>query len=184
MKLNQLTDNNGARRARKRIGRGIGSGTGKTSGRGHKGFKSRSGSRVKGFEGGQMPIYRRLPKFGFTNPTRKEYEVVNVGRLQAAIDAKKLDAGAIDEAAPKAAGLVSGRKDGVRILAQGEISAKVQLTVSGASASAIAAIEKAGGSVTATVEKKVVERKGGRKVKAKAKANKKSQPADDAGDNA
>ena len=169
MKLNQLSENTGATRAAKRVGRGIGSGTGKTSGRGHKGQKARSGVSIKGFEGGQMPLYRRLPKFGFTNPTRKEYEVVNLGRLQGAIDAKKLDATAIDEAALIKAGLASGRKEGVRILAQGDITAKVQLTVSGASRSAIEAIEKAGGSVTTTVEKKVVERKGGRKVRAKDK---------------
>jgi large subunit ribosomal protein L15 len=169
MKLNQLSENDGATRDAKRVGRGIGSGTGKTSGRGHKGQKARSGVSIKGFEGGQMPLYRRLPKFGFTNPTRKEYEVVNLGRLQGAIDAKKLDAAAIDEAALIKAGLASGRKEGVRILAQGDITAKVQLTVSGASRSAIEAIEKAGGSVTTTVEKKVVERKGGRKVRAKDK---------------
>ena len=170
MKLNQLSENTGATRAAKRVGRGIGSGTGKTSGRGHKGQKARSGVSIKGFEGGQMPLYRRLPKFGFTNPTRKEYEVVNLGRLQGAIDAKKLDAAAeIDEAGLIKAGLASGRKEGVRILAQGDISAKVQLTVSGASQRAIEAIEKAGGSVRTTVEKKVVERKGGRKVRAKDK---------------
>lgn len=170
MKLNQLSDRAGARQARKRLGRGIGSGLGKTSGRGHKGFKSRSGSRVKGFEGGQMPIYRRLPKFGFNNPTRKEYEVVNLGRLQAAIDSGDSELKAIetiDESKLKSAGLVSGRKNGVRILAGGEITSQVKLIVSGASISAIAAIEKAGGTIETTVEKKKIERKGGRKVKAR-----------------
>ncbi len=165
MKLNQLSDIAGSSRPRKRLGRGIGSGLGKTSGRGHKGFKSRSGSRVKGFEGGQMPLYRRLPKFGFNNPTRKEYEVINLGRLQSAIDAGKFKSEDIDELSLKTAGLISGRKDGVRILAKGVIKSKVNLTVSGASSAAITLVEKAGGSVKQTTIKKVVERKGGRKVK-------------------
>ena len=170
MKLNQLSDKLGARRTRKRLGRGIGSGLGKTSGRGHKGFKSRSGSRVKGFEGGQMPIYRRLPKFGFNNPSRKEYEVINLDRLQAAIDSDSNDLNAgdkIDETALKKAGLIHGKKDGVRILGNGDIKTKIDIIVSGASSSAIAAVEKAGGSLTTTVKKKAVERQGGRKIKTK-----------------
>jgi len=165
MRLNQLSDKSGARRPRKRLGRGIGSGLGKTSGRGHKGFKSRSGSRVKGFEGGQMPIYRRLPKFGFNNPTRKSFEIVNLDRLQAAIDSGKLQAGDVDEGALKKAGLVNGSKDGVRVLARGKISAKVNLNVTGASAPAINAIESAGGTVVVTAKKKTVQRKGGKKIK-------------------
>lgn len=149
MKLNELNDNAGARKKRMRIGRGIGSGKGKTGGRGVKGQKSRSGVAIKGFEGGQMPLYRRLPKRGFTNLFRKSYAVVNLGRLQSAIDAGKLDSGAtIDEAALSAAGLVGKPLDGVRILAKGELKAKVTLSVHSASAKAVEAIEAAGGSVT------------------------------------
>ena len=149
MRLNEIRDNADARRARKRIGRGIGSGTGKTSGSGHKGQKSRSGVSINGFEGGQMPIHRRLPKRGFTNIFRKRYVVVNVGSLQAAVDAKKLNVKkVVDTEALKEAGLVTKAKDGVRLLGNGEISAKLDIEVAGASASAIAAVEKAGGSVT------------------------------------
>lgn len=148
MKLNELSDIDGASKARKRLGRGIGSGTGKTGGRGVKGQKSRSGVAIKGFEGGQMPIYRRLPKRGFTNIFAKKFNVVSVGRLQAAIDAKKLDAKkTIDVAALIAAGVVRREKDGVRVLSDGDLKAKVTLEVAGASKSAIEKIEKAGGSV-------------------------------------
>jgi len=148
MKLNEIRDNAGARSNRKRVGRGIGSGTGKTSGSGHKGQKARSGVSINGFEGGQMPIHRRLPKRGFNNIFRKQFVVVNIGSLQAAVDAKKINASKpIDIEALKAAGLVTKAKDGVRLLGNGELSAKVNIEVAGASASAIAAVEKAGGSV-------------------------------------
>ncbi len=151
MKLNQLSDNPGARKAPKRVGRGIGSGLGKTSGKGHKGQKSRSGAAIKGFEGGQMPIHRRLPKRGFTNIFAKRYVAVNLGRLQQAIDAGKLDAKApIDAATLKAAGVVKNARDGVRLLAKGDLKAKVNVTVAGASKAAVAAVEKAGGKVTTT----------------------------------
>lgn len=150
-KLNDLRDNEGARYKFKRIGRGIGSGKGKTSGRGVKGQGSRTGVSLHGFEGGQMPIYRRLPKRGFNPLNRKEYEVVNLGRLQAAIEAGKLDAGkTIDVAALRAAGLVGNAKDGVRLLGQGELKTKVAIEVAGASKAAIEAVEKAGGSVKVT----------------------------------
>ena len=149
MKLNDIRDNAGARTNRKRVGRGIGSGTGKTSGSGHKGQKARSGVSINGFEGGQMPIHRRLPKRGFNNIFRKQYVVINVGALQAAVDAKKIDAKkTVDTAALKAAGLVTKAKDGIRLLANGDISAKLNIEVAGASAAAIVAVEKAGGSVT------------------------------------
>ena len=152
MKLNQLSDNPTARKDRKRIGRGIGSGTGKTSGRGHKGQKSRSGVSLKGFEGGQMPLNRRLPKRGFKNIFRKDFVVVNLDRLQAAIDAGKLDPKKpVDVAALQGAGLVNNPRDGVRLLAKGELKTKVDITVSGASKAAAAAVEKAGGSLTVTV---------------------------------
>jgi len=149
MKLNEIRDNAGARANRKRVGRGIGSGTGKTSGSGHKGQKARSGVSINGFEGGQMPIHRRLPKRGFNNIFRKQYVVLNIGALQAAVDAKKLDAKKnVDTAAMRAAGLVTKVKDGIRLLGQGELSAKLNIEVAGASASAIVAVEKAGGKVT------------------------------------
>ncbi len=151
MKLNELRDNPGARKKFKRVGRGIGSGKGKTSGKGVKGQSSRSGVSLNGFEGGQMPIYRRLPKRGFTNIFRVEYAPLNIGTLEAAIEAGKIDASKpIDEAALFAAGIVKGNKvAGIRLLARGSIAKKVQITVSGASAAAIAAVEKAGGTVTA-----------------------------------
>src|SRR5215470_1918231 len=154
MNLNELRDNPGARLKSKRLGRGIGSGKGKTSGKGVKGQKARAGVSLNAFEGGQMPLYRRLPKRGFWNPFRKEYAPVNIGALAAAIAAGKLDAARpIDEDALKAAGLVRGKLDGVRLLAKGEIARAVAITVSGASAAAIEAVRKAGGSVTTTVAK-------------------------------
>lgn len=149
MNLNEISDKPGATHSRKRVGRGIGSGTGKTGGRGVKGQKSRSGVAINGFEGGQMPLFRRLPKRGFTNIFAKDFTVVSVGRIQQAIDAGKLDAsGDIDVAALKAAGIVRRTKDGVRLLGDGELSAKITITVAGASKSAIEKVEKAGGSVT------------------------------------
>ncbi|MEM9012588.1 MAG: 50S ribosomal protein L15 [Pseudomonadota bacterium] len=149
MKLTDLRDNPGATKKRKRVGRGPGSGLGKTAGRGMKGQKSRSGVAIKGFEGGQMPIYQRLPKRGFNNPNAKRFAVVNVGALQTFIDAGKIDAKAeITEDVLVASGLVRRKRDGVRLLAKGEISAKVALNVTGASKGAIAAVEAAGGSVT------------------------------------
>lgn len=155
MKLNELRDNPGARPSGKRVGRGAGSGLGKTSGKGQKGQTSRSGVAINGFEGGQMPIHRRLPKRGFKNPFRKEYAPVNVGSIQAAIDAGRLDGKqTIDTAALQAAGLVGRLRDGVRLLATGELKAKVTVEVAGASAAAIAAVEKAGGSVTVTAPAK------------------------------
>ena len=153
MKLNEIRDNEGARPKFKRVGRGIGSGKGKTSGRGVKGQKARTGVSLNGFEGGQLPIYRRLPKRGFVNPFRRDYAVLNIGALDAAIEAGRLPAGQpVDEAALKAAGLVrsSSKFAGVRLLAKGEIKRAVSISVSGASAAAIAAVEAAGGSVTVT----------------------------------
>lgn len=147
-KLNDLRDNDGARYKAKRVGRGIGSGKGKTSGRGVKGQGSRTGVALHGFEGGQMPIYRRLPKRGFNKPFALEFAEVNLGRLQAAIEAGKVDAGkTIDAAALKAAGLVGNVRDGVRLLARGELKTKVTIEVAGASKAAIEAVEKLGGSV-------------------------------------
>ncbi|WP_294290200.1 50S ribosomal protein L15 [uncultured Sphingomonas sp.] len=149
MKLNDLRDNAGARHRRMRIGRGIGSGKGKTGGRGVKGQKSREGVSINGFEGGQMPLHMRIPKRGFNNIFAKDFAEVNIGAIQKAIDAGKLDASAaLDQAALNAAGLTRGGKDGVRVLGKGELTAKLTLTVAGASKSAIEAIEKAGGSVT------------------------------------
>lgn len=148
MKLTDIRDNPGARKERMRVGRGIGSGKGKTGGRGQKGQKSRSGVAIKGFEGGQMPLHMRLPKRGFNNPFGKDYAEVNLGMIQKFIDEKKLDAKKdIDHAALKAAGLARGGKDGVRLLGKGEIKAKAKFIVAGASKGAIEAVEKAGGSV-------------------------------------
>ncbi|MDN3645041.1 50S ribosomal protein L15 [Pontixanthobacter aestiaquae] len=148
MKLNELRDNPGARKVRTRVGRGIGSGKGKTAARGQKGQKSRSGVSIKGFEGGQMPLHMRIPKRGFNNPFGMDYAEVNIGMIQKFIDEKKLDAKKdIDHAALKAAGLAKGGKDGVRLLGKGEIKAKAKLIVHGASKGAVAAVEKAGGSV-------------------------------------
>ncbi|WP_272009741.1 50S ribosomal protein L15 [Roseovarius sp. ZX-A-9] len=149
MKLHELHDNEGATKKRKRVGRGAGSGMGKTGGRGIKGQKSRSGVAIAGYEGGQMPLYQRLPKRGFTKPNRKKFAVVNLGLIQKFIDEKKLDASAaITEEALLASGLVRRTLDGVRVLAKGDISAKVTLEVTGASKSAVEAVEKAGGSLT------------------------------------
>jgi len=148
MKLNEIKDNEGATPSRKRVGRGIGSGTGKTGGRGVKGQKSRSGVSINGFEGGQMPIYRRLPKRGFNNIFASEFVVVSLDRLQKAIDAGKLDPKAtVDAAALKAAGVIRRPRDGVRILADGELKAKLTIEVAGASKAAVEKIEKAGGNV-------------------------------------
>ena len=151
MKLNELRDNPGATKPRKRVGRGPGSGMGKTAGRGIKGQKSRSGVAIKGYEGGQMPLYQRLPKRGFNKPNRKKYAVVNLGILQKFIDAKKLDAKkAITEDVLLDSGVVRRKLDGVRILAKGEITSKVTLEVTGASKGAVEAVEKAGGKLTVT----------------------------------
>ncbi len=155
MKLNELRDNPGARLKSKRLGRGIGSGKGKTSGKGVKGQKARTGVSMNGFEGGQMPIYRRLPKRGFCNLFRKEYAPVNLGALEAAIVAGRIDAGqpiTEDDAARSRSG--ARQAGGVRLLAKGEISRAITITVSGASAAAIEAVQKAGGSVTTTVAKR------------------------------
>lgn len=148
MKLNEIKDNEGARKSRKRVARGIGSGSGKTGGRGQKGQKSRSGVAVNGFEGGQMPIYRRLPKRGFKNPFAKEFAVVNLDTIQKAVDAGKVKAEAVDIDALMNAGIVSNKLDGVRLLARGALTAKVTITVNSASKAAVAAVEKAGGKVS------------------------------------
>lgn len=148
MKLNQISDKAGSRKERMRVGRGIGSGKGKTCGRGGKGQTARSGVAIKGFEGGQMPLHRRLPKRGFKNVMRADYAEVNLGRLQEAVDAQKLDAKAtVDAAALVKAGVLRRAKDGVRLLGNGELKAKLHLIVAGASKGAIAAVEKAGGKV-------------------------------------
>jgi large subunit ribosomal protein L15 len=149
MKLNELSDNPGALKSRKRVGRGIGSGKGKTAGRGVKGQTSRAGVAIKGFEGGQMPLHRRLPKRGFTNIFRKDFVEVSLDRIQAAIEAGRLDAGqTIDAEALKKAGVIRRARDGVRLLGGAEPKAALKLDVAGASRPAIAAVEKAGGSVT------------------------------------
>ena len=151
MKLNDIRDNAGARKGRMRIGRGIGSGKGKTGGRGQKGAKARSGVSINGFEGGQMPLHMRIPKRGFNNPFGKDYAEVNLGMIQKFIEAGKLDGSKlVDHAALQAAGLARGGKDGVRLLAKGELTDKLQFKVAGASKGAIAAVEKAGGSVEVT----------------------------------
>lgn len=151
MQLNELKDNDGATKARKRVGRGIGSGLGKTGGRGYKGQKSRSGVAIKGFEGGQNPIHMRLPKRGFNNPTRLRFAELNLDQLQAAIDQGKLDAGrAIDVKAVVDAGLVRRAHDGLRLLGRGELKSKVDLELAGASAGAVKAVEAAGGTIKLT----------------------------------
>mgnify|MGYP005851565453 CR=1 FL=1 len=151
MKLNELADNPGATKKRKRIGRGPGSGTGKTGGRGIKGQKSRSGVAINAYEGGQMPLYRRLPKRGFNQPNRKEFAVINLGMLQKFVEAGRIDAAQpVTEESLVAAGVLRRARDGVRLLAKGEIAAPLAITVTGASAAAIEAVEKAGGSVTLT----------------------------------
>jgi len=148
MKLNQLSDNPGARKNRIRVGRGIGSGKGKTAGRGGKGQTARTGVAIKGFEGGQMPLHRRLPKRGFNNIFRQEHAVVNLGRLQQAIEAGKLDPKAtVGREALKAAGLVNKIGAGVKLLAKGELKQALTIEVDRASKSAIEAVEKAGGKV-------------------------------------
>jgi large subunit ribosomal protein L15 len=148
MKLNELRDNQGARKSKMRVGRGIGSGKGKTAGRGQKGQTSREGVSIAGFEGGQMPLHMRLPKRGFNNIFRKDFAEVNLGAIQKAIDAGKIEANAtLDHDALKAAGLARGGKDGVRLLAKGELTTVVSFTVNGASKGAIEAVEKAGGKV-------------------------------------
>lgn len=162
MRLNELSDNAKATKSRKRVGRGIGSGTGKTSARGQKGQKSRSGGSVPvGFEGGQMPLYRRLPKRGFNNPFSKDFAIINVGAIQKAVDKGTIDAkSAVTAETLLEAGLVKRSRDGVRLLAKGEISAKLNISVAAASKAAIAAIESAGGSVTLPEPKPKPEGKG------------------------
>ena len=151
MKLHELADNEGATKKRMRVGRGPGSGKGKTAGRGIKGQKSRSGVAIKAYEGGQMPLYQRLPKRGFNKPNQKKFAVINLGILQKFIDAKKLDIKKdITEDVLIETGIVRRKLDGIRVLAKGEFSAKVKLAVTGASKSAIEAVEKAGGSLTVT----------------------------------
>lgn len=156
MRLNELRDNPGAAKKRKRIGRGPGSGRGKTGGVGIKGQKSRSGVAMKGFEGGQMPLYRRLPKRGFTNaPFRKHYAVINLGILEKFVQRGKIDPGQkVTEAVLVESGAVGKLRDGVRLLAKGEITAKLDIEVTGASKAAIAAVEKLGGTVTLTAPAK------------------------------
>lgn len=151
MRLNSINDNAGARKRRVRIGRGIGSGVGKTGGRGGKGQTARAGVAIGGFEGGQMPLHRRLPKRGFNKPNQKKYAVVNLGQLQSFVDAGRLDAKAeITEDILVAAGVVRRKLDGIRVLAKGEIKAKLKLAVTGASKAAVEAVEKAGGSLSVT----------------------------------
>jgi large subunit ribosomal protein L15 len=155
MKLNDIRDNPGSSKDRMRVGRGIGSGKGKTGGRGVKGQKARSGVAIKGFEGGQMPLHRRLPKRGFWNPFSTDYNEVNIGRVQAAVDAGKLEAGTLVTIESLiASGVCSKPRDGVKILGVGELKAKLTFEVASASKSAVAAIEKAGGSIKVLVEKK------------------------------
>ncbi|MBN8839118.1 MAG: 50S ribosomal protein L15 [Sphingomonadales bacterium] len=168
MKLNDLRDNEGARHRKIRVGRGIGSGKGKTAGRGQKGQKSREGVSIAGFEGGQMPLHMRLPKRGFNNIFAKDYAEVNLGAIQKAVDAGKLTGSDIDHAALKAAGLARGGKNGVRLLAKGAITAKLNFTVAGVSAAAREAIEKAGGSVTVPVIVPAAEKAKAKKGTAKA----------------
>ena len=148
MKLHELRDNDGASPKRKRVGRGAGSGMGKTGGRGIKGQKSRSGVAINGYEGGQMPLYQRLPKRGFNKPNRKSYAVINLSKIQEFIDNGRLDANDITEASLVEAGVVRRKLDGIRLLGKGELTAKAAITVTGASKGAVEAVEKAGGSVT------------------------------------
>ena len=148
MKLHELRDNPGATRTKKRLARGPGSGKGKTAGRGIKGQKSRSGVAINGYEGGQMPLYQRLPKRGFNKPNRKSFAVINLGLIQKFVDAGKLEAGSITEETLVSSGLVRRKLDGIRVLAKGEITAALTIAVTGASQSAIEAVEKAGGALT------------------------------------
>lgn len=151
MKLHEIRDNEGANRKKKRVARGPGSGKGKTAGRGIKGQTSRSGVALNGYEGGQMPLYRRLPKRGFTKPNALKFAVVNLGQIQSFIDAGKLDAKAdVTEDALVASGAVRRKLDGIRLLAKGELKAGLNITVAGASKAAVEAVEKAGGKVTVT----------------------------------
>jgi large subunit ribosomal protein L15 len=174
MRLNQIRDNPGSRKFRVRIGRGIGSGVGKQGGRGGKGQTARAGVRLGGFEGGQMPLHRRLPKRGFNKWRPKDFNEINIGDLQRAIDDGRLDSGkAIDVEALTAAGLLRRQRDGLRLLGKGELKAKIALTVNHASASARAAVEKAGGSIT-LIEIKVLEAD---EAKRKKSAAKKAKPA-------
>jgi large subunit ribosomal protein L15 len=179
MRLNELKDNPGSRKFRLRIGRGIGSGMGKTGGRGGKGQTARAGVRLGGFEGGQMPLHRRLPKRGFNKYNRKSYNEVNLGRLQAAIDAGKLDGKKpVDAAALMAAGVIRRPLDGVRLLGEGELKAALALTVNHATTGAKAAIEKAGGSVKLIVKKVLAADEAKRKKTAAKKAKTvKAKPA-------
>ena len=148
MRLNELRDNDGARTERKRVGRGAGSGTGKTSGKGHKGQKSRAGATINGFEGGQMPIYRRLPKRGFKNPFRKQYAIVNLGDVQKAIEDGRLEKDKeIDENSLRGAGLAGKKNLRIRLLANGALKSKITMKVAGASRSAVVAVEEVGGAV-------------------------------------
>jgi large subunit ribosomal protein L15 len=158
MKLNDLRDNEGATHSKKRLGRGIGSGSGKTAGRGVKGQKARSGVAINGFEGGQMPLYRRLPKRGFNNIFAKSFNIVSLRRIQAAVDAKKLDAKAtVDAEALIKAGVIRRAKDGVRLLADGDLKAKLSFDIAGASKAAVEKVEKAGGSVKLPVKAEATE---------------------------
>jgi large subunit ribosomal protein L15 len=154
MKLNEIADIDGATHSRKRLGRGIGSGSGKTGGRGVKGQKARSGVAINGFEGGQMPLYRRLPKRGFVNIFAKDYNIVSLARIVEGVEAGKLDASAtIDVAALKAAGIVRRKRDGLRVLGDGDVSTKLTIAADGASKSAIEKVEKAGGTLTVAQKK-------------------------------
>jgi large subunit ribosomal protein L15 len=189
MRLNELAPNPGARKAKKRVGRGIGSGTGKTSARGHTGQRARSGTATRTFEGGQMPIYRRLPKRGFKNLFKKVYAPLNLDRLQAAIDAGRLDPKqTVDLSALRAAGLVGKRLDGVRLLARGELKAAITLEIDSASKAAAEAVEKAGGTLTlasteaadAVAEKQKPAEPKPAKVKAEPKAKAEAEPAPEA----
>jgi large subunit ribosomal protein L15 len=182
MRLNQIKDNAGSRKLRIRIGRGIGSGMGKTGGRGGKGQTARAGVRLGGFEGGQMPLHRRLPKRGFKKLNRKEFNAINVGRLQAAVEAGALDASKpVDIATLIAAGLVRRPLDGLRVLGDGELTAKLVITANHVSAAARSAVEKVGGSIT-LIERKVLAADEAKRQKSAAKKNKviKRKPAEGA----
>ena len=162
MKLNEIRNNEGAHKRKAKVGRGSSSGLGKTSGRGVKGAKARTGTKVYGFEGGQMPLHMRMPKRGFNNIFANDFSVLNLGRLQKAIDEKRIDSGAkINEEALRKAGLVHKSRDGVRLLGEGELKAKLDIEVAGASASAREAVEKAGGTLVTTFKKKVTTNKKG-----------------------
>jgi large subunit ribosomal protein L15 len=186
MKLNELTNNPGAHKRKLKVGRGSSSGLGKTSGRGVKGAKARTGTKVYGFEGGQMPLHMRMPKRGFNNIFANDFAEVNLGRIQTAIDEKTIDAGAkITEETLRTAGLVKRSRDGIRVLGDGKFSAKIEIEVAGASASAREAIERAGGTLTATFKKRVnMNKKGepGKRVQRRQKsAEKRAARASEAG---